>query len=362
MNVIWVLNSGSSSLKFCFFKVNSDLSLLAEGRITGIGSKPEFYINDQLVQTFESTLDQEQALKNCMQWIQKNGTDWNIKAVGHRIVHGGEDFFAPSILTAAVLEQLKKYIPLAPLHQPHNLSAVKTLAEQFPNVLQIGCFDTGFHANHTRIFKEFALPQFVREKGIRRYGFHGLSYEWIAQWLQNNHPECAAGRVVAAHLGNGASLCAMKNGKSVDTTMGLTALDGLPMGTRCGSLDPGVILYFMRELNMNVDQIEQLLSFESGLKGLSGISNDVRTLLDSNEPNAQFALQYFAVMTAQHIARMAVAIGGIDSLVFTGGIGEHAELVRDMILKALEFFPKFQVFIVPANEERMIAQHCLKFI
>ncbi len=359
---ILVLNSGSSSVKFRLFNTTENLSLLADGRITGIGVRPEFFLNGRLLQTLPHTIDHAQALQKIVQWVDHNDDNWRIEAVGHRIVHGGEKFTGPCLLTPAVLQELELLIPLAPLHQPHNLFAVKVLAELYPELRQIGCFDTAFHAHHEPLFQHYALPKFLRDSGIRRYGFHGLSYEWITRVLATQYPNSAQGRVVAAHLGNGSSLCAIKAGSSVDTTMGMSTLDGLPMGTRCGSIDPGAIFYMLRELDLDADAAERLLSCDSGLKGLSGVSNDVRDLLASDSSEARFALNYYAMMTAQQVARMAVALGGLDTLVFTGGIGEHAAPVRQQIIDHLNFLRPFEVLIVEANEERMIAEHCLSIM
>lgn len=358
---IFVLNAGSSSLKFRIY-AEPELRLLAHGRITGIGSKPEFSVGGKTFKKLPVMFNQADALREIIRWLSDYGKDWNIVAFGHRIVHGGNDCSAPVALTSHVLEKLEKLIPLAPLHQPHALSAIKILKALYPEPVQIGCFDTAFHARHDPIFRHYALPKHLRDKGVRRYGFHGLSYEWTAHVLAESYPEFAKGRVVAAHLGNGASLCAMKAGKSIDTTMGMTALDGLPMGTRCGSIDPGVTLYLMRELGMDAEAIDTLLSYESGLKGLSGISGDMRELVASRKEDARFAIDFFTMMAAQHIARMAVALGGMDALVFTGGIGEHQESVRQAIVQHLNFMPPFTTLVVEADEERMIAQHCMTLL
>lgn len=361
-SAILVLNAGSSSLKFRVFKAESRLPLLANGRVIGLGTQPEFAVDGKVIRTFSGSLDQAAALQEILHWLEHNDQGWNIKAIGHRIVHGGEHFTAPVVLTDIVLEQLAALVDLVPLHQPHALSAVKTLAALYPQPVQIGCFDTAFHAGQAPVFRHYALPKELREQGVRRYGFHGLSYEWTAHVLETRHPALARGRVVVAHLGNGASLCAMRAGKSVDTTMGLTALDGLPMSTRCGSLDPGVPLYMMRQLGMSADEIDHILSYDSGLKGLSGISGDMRELVASDSAAARFAIDFFTLMTAQHVARMAVAVGGMDALVFTGGIGEHQSGVRGRILRHLDLLRPFTVLIVEADEERMIARHCLKLL
>ena len=357
MNVILVLNAGSSSLKASVFEAVSELPVIASGRITGIGAQSRFSWNGKAIGEFPNTLDHSSALRELLAWIQRSAANWHLQAVGHRIVHGGEQFSDPAILTSQVIQQLEALIPLAPLHQPTCLAAVYAIAESHPDILQIGCFDTAFHKHHDPVFQYYALPQYLREQGIRRYGFHGLSYEWIAHELAKKHPEILSGRVVAAHLGSGSSLCAMRAGKSVDTTMGMTTLDGLPMGTRCGSIDPGVVLYMLQQLNLKADRVEQILSCESGLAGLSGISHDVQELLASNSQEADFAFTFFCTMAAQHIARMAVSIGGLDALVFTGGIGENVEPVRSQIKEMLRFLNPYIELVIPANEERIIAEH-----
>jgi len=361
-DVVLVLNAGSSSLKFRVFAAQPGLQLLANGRVTGIGNRAEFTVDDKPAGSLPEGADQAQALAAIVEWIHSHDSDWRIRVVGHRIVHGGEHYAAPVALSAQVMDKLEALVPLAPLHQPHALAAVRTMAQIYPEPRQIGCFDTAFHANHAPVFREYALPGALRVQGVRRYGFHGLSYEWSAQVLRERHPRLAAGRVVGAHLGNGASLCAMQAGKSIDTTMGMTALDGLPMGTRCGSIDPGVTLYMMRQLGMSGDEIDHVLSHESGLLGLSGISSDMRTLTESDSEQARFAVDFFCMMTAQHVGRMAVALGGIDALVFTGGIGEHSVAVRKAICHHLAFLGPFEVLVVEADEERMIAGHCLEFL
>jgi acetate kinase len=355
---ILILNAGSSSLKFKVFGLESDLPVLTEGRITGLGVKPVFNTVDKSV-VLDLDTSQAQGLAFILGWLQDQLTDFELECVGHRIVHGGRAFSEPVALNPVIVEQLQALVSLAPLHQPHNLHAIKLLADNYPQLLQIGCFDTAFHSRQASMFKRYALPHWLYERGVQRYGFHGLSYEWIAQTILQD-PQLAKARIVAAHLGNGSSLCAIKAGKSIDTTMGMTALDGLPMGTRCGNLDPGVVLHMQRELGMTAIEIENILSLQSGLKGLSGISSDVRELLASQDPAAQWALDFYSLMTAQQIARMGVALGGIDAIVFTGGIGENAQPVKDRILSHLAWLPPFQVLTIAANEERMIAQHGAK--
>lgn len=368
---ILVINTGSSSIKFQLFKLPY-LHLLARGKIANLDNSSIFSvseINSNLDEPHPSTekkLPQEYthqyALNYILNWIDTHKQNWQIQVAAHRVAHGGDYFNASKLVTPDVISKLKTLCPLAPLHQPHNLAAIEMLAELKPNITQVACFDTAFHSSHDRLFIEYALPQRIRNKGIHRYGFHGLSYEWIAQQLQQSQPSLAKGKIIAAHLGNGASLCAMENGVSVDTTMGLTALDGLPMGTRCGSLDPGIIIYLIRELGLSANDVESILYNESGLKGLSNWTNDVRLLQESNNPNAQFALDYFCLKTAQNISMMAVSLGGIDGIVFTGGIGENSEFVRQHILSYLQFLMPYEVHIIKANEEKVMARHALQIL
>lgn len=362
MKVILVLNAGSSSLRASVFEAATDLPLVSSGRIERIGTQAEFSWNGKVIEKFPTTLNHADALRELLALIQRCSGNWSLQAVGHRIVHGGEHFSAPVILTSKVIQQLESLIPLAPLHQPTCLAAVYAIAESHPDILQIGCFDTAFHTHHAPMFRHYALPKYLRDQGICRYGFHGLSYEWVARKLAREHTNIARGRVVVAHLGSGASLCAMRMGESVDTTMGMTTLDGLPMATRCGSIDPGVVLYILRELNLKADRVEQILSCESGLRGLSGISHDMQELLTSKSEEADFAIDFFCMMAAQHIARMAVSIGGLDALVFTGGIGENVEPVRTHIKEMLSFMMPFDELIITSNEARMIAEHCWPLI
>jgi acetate kinase len=354
-SIILVINTGSSSVKFSLFENDSDLKLLSGGAITGIGGRAVFSGGDNK-SDLPTGITHEDALRYILVWIkeQKQGTP--AMAV-HRVVHGGVLFKNPVRVTAAIMAQLRGLNSLAPLHQPHNLTAIDILQKLKPDLPQIACFDTAFHAGHDLLFNSYALPQALTDQGIRRYGFHGLSYEWIVHVLRRDYPDLAGGRVIAAHLGNGASLCAIKDGISIDTTMGMTALDGLPMGTRCGSLDAGAVIYMMRELGLPPEKIEHLLYTESGLKGLSGSTNDVKALLESNDPKAGFALDYFALKTAQFMGMMAVSLGGIDGIVFTGGIGENAAPVREKILQRLAFLKPFAVHVIAANEERIMAMH-----
>ncbi len=359
-DALLTLNAGSSSLKFQLFGLTKDLPLLAGGKVSGIGSVPQFrmHANDGShgeCGDLPSHTDAASALGYILDRLEAGSAQWRLMACAHRVVHGGPDFTHAVELNSEVLRVLGSLIPLAPLHQQDNLAPVAGLWQRHPCLRQFACFDTAFHAGHDALTTTYALPASIRDSGVRRYGFHGLSYAWIAQRLKEDLPHLAEGRVIAAHLGNGASLCALKSGRSIDTTMGLTALDGLPMGTRCGSLDPGAVLYMQTALNLSPAAVEDVLYNQSGLKGLSGISNDVATLLDSSDPRALFALDYFVLKAAQNIAAMAVSVGGIDAIVFTGGIGENASSIREKILSRLGFLQPFETHVIPANEERAMA-------
>ena len=351
------LNTGSSSVKFRLFGFEDCLPLLAGGKISGLGGIPVFDVSkegeDPESYPLSDGLSHEEAIDLVLKWLEDNRL--SVSAVTHRIVHGGEKYAAPVKLDQEAMDYLRGLEPLAPLHQPHNLAGVDILSNRQPDLPQYGCFDTAFHAKHGQLFREFALPRSIRDKGVKRYGFHGLSYDWIIHCLRADYPRLAEGKVIVAHLGNGASLCAIKNGISIDTTMGMTALDGLPMGTRCGALDPGAIIFMMRDLALSLEETEKILYEESGLKGLSALTNDVKTLEASDDANAVFALDYFAMKTAQYIASMAVSCGGMDALVFTGGIGENSERIRQKILRYLDFMGDFKDLVIPANEERAMA-------
>lgn len=363
IDTVLVLNAGSSSLKFQVFRVG-DLDVLARGKAVRLG-EPEPAMDASLADgtreriALPSACDHDTALAAVLAFVDRHDDAWRMRAVAHRIVHGGERFVDPVVVTPEIFAALEALSPLAPLHQPHNLAAVTAARRLMGNVPNIACFDTAFHARHDALTHNFALGQDLRDKGIRRYGFHGLSYQWLEMVLAEQHPHLHAGRVVAAHLGNGASLCAIQGGRSVDTTMGMTALDGLPMGTRCGTLDAGAVLYMFQSLGMNAQEVSDALYERSGLLGLSGLSNDVETLLRSDDPRARFALDYFALKVAQFAASMAAAIGGIDALVFTGGIGEHAAPIRDAIVERLRFLGAFEVVVIKANEERVMALQAL---
>jgi acetate kinase len=303
-------------------------------------------------------------------------------AVGHRVAHGGSAFDRPALIDDAVLAQLAQYTALAPLHQPNNLAPIRAIRSLLPNVLQVACFDTAFHRGHTAIADHYAIPERYYAEGVRRYGFHGLSYEFIAGRLPEIAPRIAGGRIIVAHLGSGASMCALSAGRSVETSMGFTALDGLPMGTRPGQIDPGVVLYLLGHKRMSVAEVEGLLYRESGLKALSGISNDVRELDESADPRAGFALDYFAYRVSLEAGRLAAALGGIDGFVFTGGIGENSPTMRTRIAKHLAWLgaaldpqanahgaPTISrpdswvaLHVIPTDEELMIARHTLALL
>ncbi|WP_226781466.1 acetate/propionate family kinase [Oceaniglobus trochenteri] len=357
-DTLLVLNAGSSSLKFSMFR-QGDLGLLARGQVSRIDGAATFTagLTGKPPETRDMAkgADHVAALESVLDFIDRHDDSWRIAAVAHRVVHGGSDFTGPILVNPQVIQALAALTPLAPLHQPHNLAAIDAAGRLLPKVANIACFDTAFHTTLPELHSTFALRRELRDKGIWRYGFHGLSYRWIARVLSEDHPQLAAGRVVAAHLGNGASLCAMRGGESLDTTMGLTALDGLTMGTRAGAIDAGAVLYMQRALGMSIEDTEDELYRRSGLLGLSGLSNDVETLLGSDDPRAGFALDHFALRVAQFSAKMAVSMGGLDGVVFTGGIGEHAAPVREAILARLAFLAPFEVQIIPANEERMMA-------
>jgi acetate kinase len=382
-----VINAGSSSLKFQVFDVNGGQppAMRFAGLVGGIGcAAPIFKVRqaDGTVMVDASLPAAQVCSLHAAQDLLAQWLAGNLHhapcAVGHRIVHGGPGHDGPVLITPQVLDELDALTPLAPLHQRNNLEPVRVIQDRWPQIPQVACFDTAFHRSHNPLMDRFALPATYYDKGVRRYGFHGLSYDYIAGYLRGSHPELAAGRVIVAHLGSGASACAMRNGLSVETTMGFTALDGLPMGTRPGSLDPGVVLW-MAEQGMSASQIQHILYYESGLKGLSGISGDIRDLLASKSPQARMALDYFAYRTAVCLAGLVVPLQGLDALVFTAGIGEHAPEVRAAICLhlchlglALDASANQQnalfisgkgsavpVLVIATNEEQVIARQTL---
>jgi acetate kinase len=383
-DVILVLNAGSSSLKFCVFdEQGADLNLLVHGQVEGLYTAPHFVAigsggGKESKEWGEGVaLGHEGAIEYIGEFLRNHRGGHRLVAVGHRVVHGGQAFSEPAIVTPAVLDELDKLVPLAPLHQPHNLKPIRILGERRPEMPQVACFDTAFHRAQPEVAQAYALPPSVTERGVRRYGFHGLSYEHIASVLPQFDPAAAAGRTAVAHLGNGASMCAMVAGKSVASTMGFTAVDGLPMGTRCGSLDPGLILYLLDELKMDARAIEDLIYKQSGLLGVSGVSSDMRALLASDDARARFALDLYTYRIGRELGSLAAAMQGVDALVFTAGIGEHAGAIRERVVRdaawlGAELDPaaneaggprisaassRLPVWVIPTNEELMIARH-----
>ncbi len=386
---ILILNSGSSSIKFALYDGdNEQLPLLGRGRIEGIGGATRLRAFDKQGQPLvdrplSDTLDHAQAMVELVAWGREREAASDIAAVGHRVVHGGTRFDGPVRVDAEVLTELQALSPLAPLHQPANLAGIRTLRALEPALPQIACFDTAFHRTLPELAQRFALPRKYHDAGIRRYGFHGLSYEYIAGALSElASPDIAGGRVIVAHLGNGASMCALKAGHSVDTTMGFTALDGLPMGTRCGSLDPGVVLYLQDELGMDTENVANLLYYRCGLSGVSGISNDMRELLASTQPSAREAVDLFVYRINRELGALVATLGGLDALVFTGGIGEHAAPVRAQVCESAAWTgvrldaaandchasristmdSAVSAWVIPTDEELMIARQTSRLL
>ena len=342
-DTILVINAGSSSIKFELFAVAGDAQLdrRLRGQIEGIGSRPRLFARDgegkvlvDEVSASGRVPDVPAAIERLQAWVKEFGRGQPPTAVGHRIVHGGPLYDRPVRISAEVIRNLQGFVPLAPLHQPNNLAPVEAIHRRRPEVLQVACFDTAFHRRHGELADRYAIPEKLYQDGVRRYGFHGLSYEYIAQTLPTLAPNVAEGRVVVAHLGSGASMCALRGRSSIDSTMGFTALDGLPMGTRPGQLDPGVVLY-LHQRGMSTEAVQNLLYKECGLKGLSGISNDVRDLLASADPRARLAIDYFVYRIAKELGALACALGGLDALIFTAGIGENSPAVRKAVLQRI---------------------------
>jgi acetate kinase len=385
-DAVLALNAGSSSVKFALFEIGGAgaLTRVAHGQIEAIGSAPRFHAEDAAGEVLADEAwqagTQESLLSSLLGFVDGHlGAD-RLRAAGHRVVHGGTDFTRPAMVNEVVLGALEALAPLAPLHQPHNLAPIRAIAAARPGLPQVACFDTAFHHTMPTLATRFALPPEYEAKGVRRYGFHGLSYEFIARRLARLAPRLLAGRVIVAHLGNGASLCAMRGGRSVDTTMGFTALDGLVMGTRCGAIDPGVVLHLIARLGMRAQAVEDLLYNRSGLLGVSGISNDMRALLGSDARRAREAVALFVFRLAREAGALAGTLGGLDGLVFTAGIGEHAPAIRQMACERLGWLgvrldaaanargeavvsapdSQVEVRVIPTNEEEMIARHTLE--
>jgi acetate kinase len=385
-DAILVLNAGSSSIKFSVFPGHDEPNrkgIICDGECEGIGHRVHFKAKDRAgVSLIDEYLAEgtthEEALAALLRWLEVHFQDQQLVAAGHRVVHGGLLYTAPVLIDATVIAELRRLIPLAPLHQPHNLAAIAALSKLHPTLPQIACFDTAFHHTQPEVVTAFALPRRLAAEGIRRYGFHGLSYEYIASVLPDIlGPAAADGRIVVAHLGSGASLCAIRGRKSVATTMGFTALDGLPMSRRCGNLDPGVVLYLMQEKNMSPAEVSDLLYNESGFFGVSGISDDMRVLLASDDPAAKQAVALFVYRVGRELGSMAAALGGIDALVFTAGIGEHAAEIRRRVCEDAAWLgvnldqsanlaggalitrtgSRLSAWVVPTDEDLMIARH-----
>ena len=380
-----VFNAGSSSLKFSVYQQPKSgvWGLRTRGQIEGIGTSPRLSAKDADAQILVDEKpdiavgDGRDALQVVVSWLKSTYGDAQLLGVGHRVVHGGARYAAPTVVTPQVVSELRRLVPLAPLHQPYNLTAIEAVAERLPDVPQVACFDTSFHRSQPTVAEVVPLPREICRAGVQRYGFHGLSYEYISSSLPQVAPEIAGGRVIVAHLGSGASLCAMRDGKSVDNSLGFTALDGLCMGTRPGSLDPGVVLYLFQTLGLGAKEVETILYKKSGLLGISGISKDMRDLLASDEPSARLAVDYFVYRAAKEIGALAAVLGGIDGLVFTAGIGENSAEIRRRICESSAWLgleldveantskqaristasSKISAWVIPTNEELTIARH-----
>ena len=386
-DAVLVLNAGSSSLKFSVFfaRGGDEPSLSVRGQLEGIGTTPRFRASDaagaSLVDEALAASDHAAALTHLGAWLRARFSDIGLVGVGHRVVHGGVHYEAPVRVDDLVMSRLETLVPLAPLHQPHNLSAIRAVASALPATPQVACFDTSFHRTQPKVAESFGLPPQYYDMGVRRYGFHGLSYEYIASRLPQVAPELAGGRSIIAHLGNGASMCAVHAGRSVASSMGFTAVDGLPMGTRCGNLDPGVVLFLLRD-GMDRDAIEDLLYKRSGLLGMSGLSNDMRRLMASDAPAARFAVDYFVYRISREAGSLAAALGGLDGVVFTAGIGENSIEIRARVVAACAWFgielddvanraggprisapaSRVSAWVIPTDEESMIARHTLHLL
>jgi len=385
---IVVLNAGSSSIKFCTFRRNADgLERELRGQVAGLGTTPRLAAKRGAALVVERDLSagpmsHGDALGLLLEFLRAELRGETIAGVGHRVVHGGLEFMAPTPVDDAILARLERYVPLAPLHQPHNLAAIRLMLERLPGVPEIACFDTAFHRSVPEVAQLFALPPRFAESGVRRYGFHGLSYEYVASVLPALDARAASGRTVVFHLGNGASMCAISGGQSVATTMGFTAVEGLPMGTRSGSLDPGVLLFMFDELGLGVRDVERLIYHESGLLGMSGLSSDMRDLLASEAPAARLAVDVFCYRARRELGSLVAALGGLDAVVFTAGIGENQAEVRRRIGRDAAWLglelddvanarhgpcistsgSRVAAWVVPTDEELMIARHVARLL
>ncbi len=390
LDAIVVLNAGSSSLKFSVFtQRDGNFELIARGQAEGLYTAPRFVAKGSAGRLLNekswgegAELGHQGALDHLVAFLRSEFADCRLAGVGHRVVHGGREYAHPVRLDASVLAALEKYVPLAPLHQPHNLAPIRWMLERSPDLPQVACFDTAFHSSSPAMAQAFALPKAITDLGVRRYGFHGLSYEYIADVLPQHDERGARGRTVVLHLGNGSSMCAMAGGRSVASTMGFTAADGLPMGTRCGNLDPGVVLFLMDELKMDARAIEKLIYQQSGLLGLSGISSDMRTLEANEAPEAKAAIDVFIYRIGRELGSLAAALGGLDAIVFTAGIGENSRSLRERVcrdaawlgveldaaanegngLRITTAASRVSAWVIPTNEELMIARHTRRLL
>lgn len=390
MDTILVVNAGSSSVKFQVFAVEGEGTLRRhiKGQMDGIGSRPRLRASaaagDPLADRaypIEAVPDVQTAMSVAGGWL-RNELRIQPMAVGHRVVHGGPAHERPVLIDHGVVARLERFVSLAPLHQPHNLAPIRSILANFPTLPQVACFDTAFHRTHDAVADYYAIPHQLHAEGVRRYGFHGLSYEYISKTLPHIAPDIARRRVIVAHLGSGASMCAMKDGLSVESTMGFTALDGLPMGTRPGQLDPGVVLYLMSEKGMSASKVQNFLYRDCGLKGLSGVSNDMRELEASEDAKAKLAIDYFVYRIGLNAGMLAAALQGLDAFVFTAGIGENSAGIRARVTEQLGWLgatldatenarhsrlisqshSRLPVYVVPTDEELMIAQHTLSLL
>jgi acetate kinase len=390
MDAILVVNAGSSSVKFQIFELanSGDPRRLIKGQVDGIGTRPRLRAETRdgkplIDKTYaaQEVADGPAAIAAASDWLRET-QKVKLIAVGHRVVHGGAQYDRPVVVNKEVLAQLEQLSSLAPLHQPNNLAPIRMLMLRRPELVQVACFDTAFHRTHSALADHYAIPERFYREGVRRYGFHGLSYEYIAGRLPELNPAIAKGRVIVAHLGSGASMCAIANGRSVESTMGFTALDGLPMGTRPGQIDPGVLLYLIAQKGMAAKEVEDLLYRQSGLKGMSGVSNDMRELERSDAPGAKLAIDYFVHRIALNAGMLAAALNGLDAFIFTAGIGENSANIRARVAEKLAWLgldfdaaankaggplisklqSKVAAYVIGTDEELMIARHTLSFL
>ncbi|WP_108819567.1 acetate/propionate family kinase [Pseudovibrio sp. Alg231-02] len=380
MSFYFTLNTGSSSVKFALYKAQAEPDLFISGIIERLGPNARLKMQAPNADIVEELghVDHAGAVVSIFTRVEPYLQGKSVVGIGHRIVHGGNAFYKPTELTSEVVQELEQLVPLAPLHQPYSLATIRAAKQVFPGVLQIGCFDTAFHAGHTFPNDAFAIPRHFYEEGVRRYGFHGLSFDYICSEMRREYPDVARGRLVIAHLGNGASMCAVEDGRSINASTSFSAVDGLPMGTRCGRLDPGVMLYLMQEKELSAAEIESIIYRRSGLLGLSEESSDMRVLEHSEELFSKQAINYYCYQIRREVGAMAASLEGIDALIFSAGIGENSARVRSSVCEPLEFLgitidqeknkanaPEIgtgpvRVFIMPTNEEQVIARAVAK--